>query len=85
MDGPRAGTAQITGRFQGLDVTTASVSVVKNGSATLASGNVNGLGNQVPFSLSVAVAAGDTVEFRVHGNGDNQHDSTGLAVAITLQ
>lgn len=82
---PRAGTAQVTGRFQGLDATTTAVAVVKNGATTLASGSVNGLGNQAPFSLTVAVAAGDTLEFQVSYNGDVQHDSTGLAAAITLQ
>lgn len=82
---PRAGTAQVTGRFQGLDATTTAVAVVKNGATTLASGNINGLGNQATFSLTVAVAAGDTLEFQVSYNGDIGHDSTGLAAAITLQ
>lgn len=81
---PRAGTAQLTGRFEGLDTTTTSVSVVKNGTLTLFNGNVNGFGNQAPFSLSVAVVAGDTIEFQVGYNGDVQRDSTGLALAITL-
>lgn len=82
---PRAGTAQVAGRFQGLDTTTTGVAVVKNGATTLASGNVNGLGDQATFSLTVAVAAGDTLEFQVSYNGDVQHDSTGLAATITLQ
>jgi hypothetical protein len=81
----RAGTAQITGRFQGLDATTTGVTVVKNGTTTLANGNVNGFGNQAAFSLTVAVASGDTIEFQVYYNGDVQHDSTGLAAVITLQ
>lgn len=81
----RAGTAQITGRFEGLDATTTGVSVVKNGTVMLSSGNINGFGNQAAFSLTVTVAAGDTIEFQVGGNGDVQRDSTGLAAAITLQ
>ena len=82
---PRAGTAQITGRFQGLDTTTTGVSVVKNGTVTLSSGNINGMGSQAAFTLTVSVAAGDTIEFQVYFNGDIGHDSTGLAAAITLQ
>lgn len=82
---PSAGTAQVTGRFQGLDATTTAVAVVKNGSATLASGNVNGPGNQATFSLTVAMAAGETIEFQVSYNGEISHDSTGLAAVITLQ
>ena len=82
----RAGTAQIGGRFQGLDATTTDASVVQN-STSIFSGNVNGLGNQLPFTLTRAVAAGDTIEFRVGygGNGTVASDHTGLAVTITLQ
>jgi hypothetical protein len=82
----RAGTAQIGGRFQGLDATTTDASVVQN-STSIFSGNVNGLGNQLPFTLTRAVAAGDTIEFRVGygSNGTVASDHTGLAVTITLQ
>lgn len=83
---PTAGTVTITGRFEGLDATTTNVAVTYNSNTSLLSGNVTGLGNQVPFTLTRTVAAGDTVEFAVgNGNGDLNHDSTGLAATVSLQ
>src|SRR2546421_3807625 len=66
--------------------TTSDVAVTKNG-ATLFSGQVNGYGASVPFSLSVTVAAGDAVEFTVGvgSNGTYNNDSTGLAATIVQQ
>lgn len=82
---PQAGTARIGGRFQGLDAATTDVAVTHNG-ASVFGGNISGLGNQAPFTLTRTVAAGDTIEFQVgYGNGTVSSDSTGLAVAITLQ
>ena len=85
---PAAGTYTVSGRFQGIDTggTTSDVSITKNG-ATLFSGQVNGYGTQLPFSLSVTVAAGDAVEFTVGvgSNGTYNNDSTGLAATIVQQ
>src|SRR5437588_9721264 len=85
---PAAGTYTVSGRFQGIDTggTTSDVSITKNG-ATLFSGQVNGYGASVPFSLSVTVSAGDAIEFTVGvgSNGTYNNDSTGLAATIVQQ
>jgi len=85
---PAAGTYTVAGRFQGIDTgaTTSDVSITKNGTV-LFSGNLNGYGTQLPFSLSVTVAAGDAIEFTVGvgANGTYNNDSTGLAATIVSQ
>lgn len=81
-----AATIKIEGRFQGLDATTTDVAVTHNLTASLFAANVTGFGHQAPFSITRTVAAGDTIEFAVgNGNGDLQHDSTGLSVKVTVQ
>jgi RHS repeat-associated protein len=81
-----AGTYTVSGRFQGLDTngTTTDVAVSKNG-ANIFTGSVIGYGSQTPFSLTVTVTAGDTIEFSVGvgSNGTYNSDSTGLAATIT--
>ena len=56
-----------------------------NGSTTLADGYINKFGDIVPFSGSVTLAAGGTVDFLVgYGlNGNFYGDSTGLSATIT--
>ncbi|HEX8071742.1 MAG TPA: FG-GAP-like repeat-containing protein [Pyrinomonadaceae bacterium] len=82
---PVAGTYRVNGRFQGLDVTTTDVAILRNSVTTLFSGNVNGFGNSVLFDLNVTVAAGDTIDFSVGFGGNNFFsDSTGLAATLTL-
>ena len=77
---PAAGTYTVSGRFQGLDtVGTTTDVLVRHNSTTLFSGAVTGYGARVPFSATVTVAAGDTVEFSA-GRGSNathSNDSTG--------
>jgi len=81
-----AGTYSVSGRFQGINTVgaTTDVAVTKNGATTF-SGSVNGTGAQAPFTMSVTVGAGDTLEFQVGygSNGTYNNDSTGLAVTIT--
>jgi RHS repeat-associated protein len=81
-----ASSYTVSGRFQGLDTngTTTDVAVSKNG-VNVFTGSVNGYGSQSPFSLTVTVAAGDTVEFSVGvgSNGTYNSDSTGLAATVT--
>jgi hypothetical protein len=85
---PAAGTYTIAGSFKGIDTvgTTTDVSVTHNG-ATVFAGNVNGYGSTAAFSVMRTVAAGDAVEFSVGmgSNGNNNDDSTGLAVTISQQ
>jgi endonuclease YncB( thermonuclease family) len=88
---PKAGQAFLTSRFIGQDFfgtgTTTDVYVLLNG-RTLLNGLVEGFGSRsaVPFSTSLAVLPGDTIDFAV-GFGRNRtfgHDSTALAATITL-
>jgi RHS repeat-associated protein len=83
----RAGTYQIAGRFQGLDIngTTTDVAVVHNGATNLFTGNVTGYGAQQAFAVTVTVQAGQTIDFRVGwgGNGNYGADSTGLTATVT--
>lgn len=83
---PSAGSYRIQGRFEGLDTvgTTTDVHVQQN-NTDLSSGSINGFGNQATFDLTVAVAAGDAIDFAVGygSNGNYNSDSTGLAVTIS--
>jgi RHS repeat-associated protein len=83
-----AGTYTISGRFQGIDTagTTTDVTILHNTTAVFSS-NVNGYGNQVTFSVTRTVAAGDTIDFQVGYGSNNSYgsDSTGLAATITPQ
>jgi hypothetical protein len=47
----------------------------------LAVGDIHGNG-MLPFSFLLNLVAGDTIDFRVASGGDNNGDSTGLAVAV---
>src|SRR5206468_4451629 len=65
---PGTGTYHIAGAFVGLDSsypTTTDVAVLKNNDAVtpLFSGNIASYGVPLSFSLDVAVAAGETIEF----------------------
>jgi hypothetical protein len=82
---PAAGSYQIEGRFQGLDMTgpTTDVHILRNGTEIWA-GNVNGYNNQTVFNLTITINAGEVIEFVV-GTGGNSYsnDSTGLAAVIS--
>ncbi len=84
---PESGTYQCRAVFTGYDFkypTTTDVAVLKN-STLLWSAFVNEYGTAHVFSATLAVTAGDTVDFSV-SFGKNQNycgDSTGIAIVIT--
>ena len=85
---PSAGTAAVTFAFAGIDSepTTTDVHVLYNG-VSRADGDINvaGGGNTYRGSLSLDVAAGDTIDFVVgKGNDSYLYDSTSLVGQITL-
>lgn len=85
---PSSGTVTIEGRFEGIDTvgTTTDVAVVHNSATTLFDGSINGYGATAtaPFSITQAVAAGDTIDFSVGygSNADHAFDSTGLSATF---
>jgi hypothetical protein len=92
---PKAATVMIAGRFEGIDNfgtptdgdgTTTDVAEVKNTNTAppLFSDDINSYGDEVPFSITTTVAAGDTIDFVV-GLGGNTYsnDSTGLSATIS--
>jgi hypothetical protein len=86
---PASGTYRIAGDFIGLDYaypTTTDVAVLQNNNAAapLFSGNIASYNVPLPFSVDVAVAGGDTIEFTV-GKGVNDYsgDATGLDATIS--
>jgi uncharacterized repeat protein (TIGR01451 family) len=81
---PTSGVYRVVGKFQGLDTATTDVAVLKNSATTLTSGNIASKGAQVPFDLTVTVAANDTIDFSVgQGTSGSLYDGTGLAATIT--
>jgi hypothetical protein len=80
-----AATVVIAGSFSAASTTTTDVHVRLNSSTSLFDGQINGSGSAAPFSLTRAVAAGDTVEFAVGygSNGNSNNDATTLAVTIS--
>jgi len=83
---PKAGTYKIDSTFAEIDQkTTTDVHVLVDGRPISdAYIQLNGLGATSPFSGSVDLAAGDTVDFVVgYGNGHYDYDSTGLDAKIT--
>jgi hypothetical protein len=91
---PCAGTYRIEGSFQGIDTvgTTTDVHVLTGpppsgtpiNSLAVFNGSINSVGETVPFSLTLAVTTGQTIDFAVGvGNGDYFFDSTGLKATIT--
>lgn len=83
---PTTGSFNIVGLFQGIDTrdTSTDVHILQNSATSLFSANINGYGNQAPFTLTRSLIAGDTLDFIV-GFGADAHyddDSTGLALNI---
>ena len=82
---PTAGTYLVSGAFRGNDVagTTTDVHILRN-STSVMDGVVNGAGALQAFSQTLALAAGDRVDFAV-GTGGNGffNDSTGLSAVIS--
>ena len=83
---PIKGAYRLTGRFWAQNITAGGTNsrpmvVVKNNISTpIAAGNVTAPAGttNLPFNGSVALAAGDTIDFMVGSNGSFLNDSTGL-------
>jgi hypothetical protein len=84
---PDAGTLVVSGYFMGdapSPVTTTDVAVLYNSTTTLFSGNIDSYNVPLPFSESVKVAAGDTLDFNVGDGNDHSYrfDTTGIDATI---
>lgn len=80
-----SGQIIIQGKFTPVDTqATTDVAILLNSSTLLFSGDINGAGKTLPFSLTQTVKIGDTVDFSVGfgKNGNFLFDSTGLAAQI---
>ena len=86
---PTTGWFSVVGLFQGIDTrgTTTDVHILQDSATTLLGANINGFGDQAPFSFARYLAAGETLDFVVGFgfNGTFWDDSTGLAVTITTR
>lgn len=81
---PTAGTYKVAGSFIGDQRSIGvGVDVVESSSSILFGSSVNAFGQVVPFSNTVALSAGDTIEFAVTQGDGNQN--TGLVAAITSE
>lgn len=82
-EAPFAESVRLRGRFEGEDVvgTTTDVSIRRNGTL-LWSTVVSGYRAVAGFSLDLALAPGDRIDFSVGPNGDWRWDSTGLEVSV---
>lgn len=84
---PFSGMVAVSGRFQGLDPSGASTDVFLKSSSSsqyLLSSRLWDYGTTVPFSQSVMVKPGDTIDFMVdNSDGYNYHDDIGLSATIT--
>lgn len=87
---PSTNTFRILGSFVGYDSsypTTTDVAILKNNStaSTLFSGNINSYNAPLPFDVTVAMNAGETIEFTVgYGNGSFAGDATGVDATISV-
>jgi len=87
---PTAGTFLIQGEFRDHHMSTVDISIIKNENVgqPLFSDSINddtcaATSVHKPFSITVAVSAGDTIDLLVGtGNGHNFADSTGLSATI---
>jgi hypothetical protein len=87
---PGAGVYTLGGAFVGLDYggpTSTDVHVVVNSKRSLFSGEVSSYGAPLPFRATIALHAGDTVDFAVGFGSDGNYnsDSTGIRCVIRLR
>lgn len=89
---PAAGTYDIEGFFELLDVSPSGViGSVYNGSNLLYTGTLTGpgavhpgtIGGKETFSLNATLSAGDVISFGVNNDGNYLFDSTGFDATIT--
>lgn len=80
---PAAGTYQLTGALQRANLSaTTDLRIVQNETTSLLTGDINSK-YQLPFNLTVTVAAGDTIDFSVgFGNGSYNNDGSSLNVTV---
>jgi hypothetical protein len=92
---PAAGIYSVQGRFQNIDTTSSDISIIQNGNTAqplfadlvdTAPGTCHQTTVTKPFSVTVTVNAGDTIDFRVGWGSDNEYsyDGTGLSAVITF-
>jgi hypothetical protein len=85
---PSAGTYHITGEYVGIATagTTTDVHILENGSTSLVSNEVTGLGATDTFDVTRVLAAGQTLDFVVGfgTNGNYTSDSTGITANISM-
>jgi hypothetical protein len=85
---PNAGTYHVTGEFVGIATagTTTDVHILANGTTSLFSTEVTGLGTVESFDVTRTLAAGQTLDFVVGfgTNGNFTSDSTGITADISL-
>jgi hypothetical protein len=84
---PNGGAVIVNGDFIGDDSyypTTTDVAILHNSVTTLFSGNIDSYNVPLPFSATVIVAAGDTLDFNVGYGTDHtfQNDTTGIDATI---
>ncbi len=83
---PAMGQVELEAVFTGIaERATTDVHVLHNGRPLFDGAlNLDGQGNQAKYTKSLALAAGDTIDFAVgYGNGSYGGDSTALAATIT--
>ena len=85
---PSAGTYHVTGEYVGIATagTTTDVHILANGTTSLFSTEVTGLGTVESFDVTRTLAAGQTLDFVVGfgTNGNYTSDSTGITANISL-
>lgn len=83
LTAPAAGHYEIRAKFSGRDTATTDVHVVQNGQPIF-TGFINGQGATQSFTTTVAVAAGEPIDFAVGPNGSFYSDTTFVDVRIVL-
>jgi hypothetical protein len=87
---PAQGVYTLEGAFVGLDSggpTTTDVHVLVNSTVSLFQGEISSFDQPLPFQETVALRAGDTVDFAVGFGSDGNYlnDSTGIRCLIKLR
>jgi len=87
---PARGVYTLEGAFIGLDYggpTTTDIHVLVNSTVSLFQGEINSFNQPLPFQGTVALRAGDTVDFEVGfgSDGNYENDSTGIRCLIKLR
>lgn len=84
---PESGTWTLTGLFQGIDTSQKAheVAILENYSTIVLSPTaISAYGQQVPFSESLPLTAGENLDFVVASTGGYTNFSTGLSATISI-